>query len=289
MACVVLSGSPVAAIALTLLASRTLTTAEAFAMIGGSRLGASFVVLVIGFWTTCATGAPRSAAPTSAWPRSSPPPSIYVPALALGSSALQRGLFAGLRLEGRDLASFVAAVYGPLTGLARHLPRFLLFVRRGLLPARRLQALRPGAARPAREARARCRWPAAWPTGPGSCSRSAWRHRPDAFGLGVPVAARPAGRQGLRAARERLPLHPGCQHHDLHRHPVRGRPRGPSRRGAHRGGADDLRHRPLPARRLPRSLPVRAAGGPRRAGGPPRSTRSLVVFVVVAAPGSDAL
>ena len=48
MACVVLSGSPVAAMALSLLASGTLTTAETFGMIAGSRLGASFVVLVIG-------------------------------------------------------------------------------------------------------------------------------------------------------------------------------------------------------------------------------------------------
>ena len=48
MSCVVLSGSPVAAIALALLAARTLSTEEAFGMIGGSRLGASFVVLVIG-------------------------------------------------------------------------------------------------------------------------------------------------------------------------------------------------------------------------------------------------
>src|SRR5262245_58447240 len=47
MACIVLSGSPVAAIALSLLAARTLTAEEAFAMIAGSRLGASFVVLVI--------------------------------------------------------------------------------------------------------------------------------------------------------------------------------------------------------------------------------------------------
>ena len=42
-ACLLLSGSPVAAVALTLLASGTLTTAETFGMISGSRLGAAFV------------------------------------------------------------------------------------------------------------------------------------------------------------------------------------------------------------------------------------------------------
>jgi Na+/phosphate symporter len=44
-----LSGSPVAATALALLDAQVLLPAEAFAMISGSRLGASFVVLVLGF------------------------------------------------------------------------------------------------------------------------------------------------------------------------------------------------------------------------------------------------
>lgn len=44
-----LSGSPVAATALSLLDAGVLTTAETFAMIAGSRLGAAFIVLVVGF------------------------------------------------------------------------------------------------------------------------------------------------------------------------------------------------------------------------------------------------
>ncbi len=44
-----LSGSPVAAIGITLLAGGTLTTTEAFGVVGGSRLGASFIVLAVGF------------------------------------------------------------------------------------------------------------------------------------------------------------------------------------------------------------------------------------------------
>lgn len=44
-----LSGSPVAAIGITLLAGGTLTEAEAFGVVGGSRLGASFIVLAVGF------------------------------------------------------------------------------------------------------------------------------------------------------------------------------------------------------------------------------------------------
>jgi hypothetical protein len=49
LAYVALSGSPVAAIGITLLAGGTLSEAEAFAVVGGSRLGASFIVLAVGF------------------------------------------------------------------------------------------------------------------------------------------------------------------------------------------------------------------------------------------------
>src|SRR5688572_1808509 len=49
LACVVLSGSPVAALSLSLLDSGALDPPETFAMVTGSRLGASFVVLLVGF------------------------------------------------------------------------------------------------------------------------------------------------------------------------------------------------------------------------------------------------
>lgn len=48
-ASVALSGSPVAASALSLLDARVLSIHESFAMISGSRLGASMVVLILGF------------------------------------------------------------------------------------------------------------------------------------------------------------------------------------------------------------------------------------------------
>ncbi len=44
-----MSGSPVAAIGVTLLSGGVLSESEAFAVIGGSRLGASFIVLAVGF------------------------------------------------------------------------------------------------------------------------------------------------------------------------------------------------------------------------------------------------
>jgi solute carrier family 34 (sodium-dependent phosphate cotransporter) len=48
-ACMVLSGSPIAASSLTLLDGGAITSSQAFTMLTGSRLGASFVVLVVGF------------------------------------------------------------------------------------------------------------------------------------------------------------------------------------------------------------------------------------------------
>jgi solute carrier family 34 (sodium-dependent phosphate cotransporter) len=48
-ACLVLSGSPIAASALTWLDGKAIDASQAFTMLTGSRLGASFVVLVVGF------------------------------------------------------------------------------------------------------------------------------------------------------------------------------------------------------------------------------------------------
>ena len=65
MAYIVLSGSPVAAIAVAFLSVEALTQIQAFAMISGSRLGASLIVLLLGFvytlrgherWTVLSTG-----------------------------------------------------------------------------------------------------------------------------------------------------------------------------------------------------------------------------------------
>ncbi len=48
-ACLVLSGSPVATASLTLLDGGVLDRGQSLAMVAGSRLGAAFVVLVVGF------------------------------------------------------------------------------------------------------------------------------------------------------------------------------------------------------------------------------------------------
>jgi hypothetical protein len=129
MACIVLSGSPVAAIALALLASRTLSTDETFGMIGGSRLGASFVVLVIGMLDDFRTHRTEKRSAYIGVAALVTTAVVYVPAMALGLAALHAGAFIGLRLEGRELGSVVARVYGPLTAfLVAHVHPALLFL-----------------------------------------------------------------------------------------------------------------------------------------------------------------
>lgn len=126
---VVLSGSPVAATSLTLLDAGVISPLEAFGQIAGSRMGASFVVLFVGF--LYALSGHRL------------PGSAYVgvvallvtittmtPVAAVGVAALHWGWFDALHLHGAvPLVSVVQEVADPaLTRLAQWLPAVLLFV-----------------------------------------------------------------------------------------------------------------------------------------------------------------
>lgn len=125
----VLSGSPVAAIALSLFAGNALSDTEAFAMINGSRFGASFIVLLVGFLYYL--GKRRTAdgifigvvALLTTL-------TIYAPVVPLGSLALRQGWFDSIRLSTpAPITSFVDLTFDPAVGLAAaHLPRLLLFV-----------------------------------------------------------------------------------------------------------------------------------------------------------------
>ena len=113
-ACLLLSGSPVAAVALTLLASGNLTTAETFGMISGSRLGASFVVLVVGALEDVRAGRREARSAYIGVTALVATAVTYLPAMGLSWLALEHGALAGLRLEGRDLEGLVERVFGPL-------------------------------------------------------------------------------------------------------------------------------------------------------------------------------
>lgn len=128
-ACLVLSGSPVAASALSLLDGGAIDRSQAFTMLVGSRLGASFVVLVVGVIYAMRRSAGRRA-----------PLSIGVYALSITAVAYLPGALLGWwlltdgHLDGVDLAASpdLIAVTDSLVGWAADLvdavgPSWLLF------------------------------------------------------------------------------------------------------------------------------------------------------------------
>ena len=125
---VMLSGSPVAATSLSLLSGEAISELESFAMITGSRFGASFMVLLVGFIY---------------YVRHQRNPdglyigvvallvtfTIYTPSLVLGLVALEQGWFDGVGVGAPP--GVVAATDGVFGGLADRaadaLPGLLLF------------------------------------------------------------------------------------------------------------------------------------------------------------------
>ena len=92
----ILSGSPAATAALALLSAHALSPAQAFSMITGSRLGASFVILVIGFIYTL-RGHERRQALTTGILCFILTGSVQLLTLPVGILILKWGWFAGFR------------------------------------------------------------------------------------------------------------------------------------------------------------------------------------------------
>lgn len=124
----VMSGSPVAAISLSLFAGGTISDVEAFAMINGTRLGASFIVLFVGFLLYVLRR--RSAdglyigvvALLTAI-------TLWLPVLPLGILALESGWFDSVEVSTPGaITSFVDVVYDPIVAQADEwLPRLAVF------------------------------------------------------------------------------------------------------------------------------------------------------------------
>lgn len=130
-ACLVLSGSPVAASSLTLLDGGAITRTEAFTMLTGSRLGASFVVLVVGVvYSLRNKDQGQRRAPVSIGILSLMMTAvIYLPGAALGYVLLQRGVFDGFDIgTSPGLTSATDTLFGwsvdLITGVA---PEWVLF------------------------------------------------------------------------------------------------------------------------------------------------------------------
>lgn len=116
-----LSGSPVAAIAITLFSSGTIDAVQTFTMITGSRLGASFIVLFVGF-IYALRGYQRGASVAIGVLALLTTAAIYLPALALGYWLLSSGVLGQLEVgAGAEMASFIDVIYGPIMDAVRRL------------------------------------------------------------------------------------------------------------------------------------------------------------------------
>lgn len=131
-ACIVLSGSPVAVTALGLLDGGAIGRSEAFTMLTGSRLGAAFVVVVVGVVYALrnrgGTGGRR--APISIGILSLLMTSIaYVPAAVLGYLVLDQGMLDGFDIgTSPAITSATDVLFGWAVDLARDaLPGWALF------------------------------------------------------------------------------------------------------------------------------------------------------------------
>jgi len=129
MAYMVLSGSPVAAISLTLYSGGVITDVMSLGMITGSRLGASFIVLFVGFLYHL-RGHRRTASVAIGVLALLVTASIYLPALALGYWILTRGWLDSVRFGSpAALNSFVTVLFKPAVNwLASALPGWAVFL-----------------------------------------------------------------------------------------------------------------------------------------------------------------
>ena len=114
----IMSGSPVAAAALTFFDAGVVDKLGAFAMITGSRLGASFIVLLIGFLYVL-RGRDRATSLSMGLLSLTVTATTYLPGLFLGAVILHTGVLDGLQLHsGALLRSVVDRVVEPVAGVA---------------------------------------------------------------------------------------------------------------------------------------------------------------------------
>jgi sodium-dependent phosphate cotransporter len=111
----VLSGSPVAASALTLVAGGAISEIQGFTMLTGSRLGAAFVVLVVAVVYALRGGAGRKRPVSTGVMALSTTALIYIPAAGIGYAILSWEPFHSLELTfPHQFADIIDLVYGGL-------------------------------------------------------------------------------------------------------------------------------------------------------------------------------
>ena len=126
---IIMSGSPVAAAALTFFDAGVIDRLGAFAMITGSRLGASFIVLFIGLIYVL-RGRNRSTSLSMGFLSLIITATIYLPSFMLGSLLLKSGTLDHIQLHsGALLHSVIDQVIEPVTEpMVNFLPSWVVFM-----------------------------------------------------------------------------------------------------------------------------------------------------------------
>jgi solute carrier family 34 (sodium-dependent phosphate cotransporter) len=125
---IVLSGSPIAAVALSLYVGGAATKLQTFTMLSGSRLGASFVVLLVGFlYSLRNRGRNRGESIGMGVLALSLTAVVYVPGMLLGYGILKSGMLDGINWSASgDVLSVVDVIWGPALDAITRLPGWTL-------------------------------------------------------------------------------------------------------------------------------------------------------------------
>lgn len=125
----VLSGSPIAATSLTLVAADSISETQGFTMLTGSRLGAAFVVLVTAVIYALRSEAGEKLKPVStAVMALSATAMIYIPAAFIGILLLRWEPYANLDLQfPGQFADIIDLIYGGLMDRVAEAPAVLVF------------------------------------------------------------------------------------------------------------------------------------------------------------------
>ncbi|HEY7401184.1 MAG TPA: hypothetical protein VH989_09860 [Actinomycetota bacterium] len=127
----VLSGSPVAATTISLFGAGALTKLQTLTMLSGSRLGASFIVLLTGIlFTVRAKGKRKQESIGMGIQALTMTALVYLPGMALAYLMLRGGLMDGVQWHAStELEAVLARIWGPFVDFAKdHLPGGLLFL-----------------------------------------------------------------------------------------------------------------------------------------------------------------
>jgi sodium-dependent phosphate cotransporter len=127
----VLSGSPVAATAISLFGAGTLTKLQTFTMLSGSRLGASFIVLLTGFiYAARNRQDPNRGEPIGMGIQAMTMTAlVYLPGMMIGYGIIRSGLLDGLNLHASGkLEAAMSVVWGPVVdAIEGVVPEALMF------------------------------------------------------------------------------------------------------------------------------------------------------------------